>query len=197
MAADFETRIERRIDDLKVIVHRRAPGFLELVENMVVRRRGQNSGLGKPHLLDDLEVRFHRANPSGDFGELVATREASIHRLAIGLRVQEELGLPDNAVGAAEAMQHVEHRDDLPGGIRRTRLLSVAEGGVGNEKIRRRIGFLEFTVEDNSRHRIVRELLADEIRLRHVDQFVFHGRILDLNLNRINQHMSSDIQDHL
>ena len=169
MASDFEARVERRVHDLQVVVHRRAPGFLELVENVIVGRRGQNPGLAQPHFLDDLEVGFHRANPSGDFGELVAAREASINRVAIGLRVQEKLGLPDDAVGTAEPMQHVEHRDDLPGGVRRTRLLAVAEGGVGDKKIRRRVGFFEFAVEDDSRHRVVGKLLAEKIGLGHVD----------------------------
>ena len=197
MASDAQARVERRVHDLQVIVHRRAPRFLELVENVVVRRRGQNPGLAQAHLLDDFEVRFHRANPSGDFGELVAAREASIDGLAIGLRVEEKLGLPDDAVGTAEAMQHVEHRDDLAGGVRRTRLLSVAEGGVGDEKIGRRVGLLEFAVEDDSRDRVVGKLFADKVRLGDVDEFVFHVRVLDFDLNRINQHMSSDIQEHL
>ena len=164
---------------------------------MVVGRRRQNPGLAQAHLLDDLEVRFHRANPSGDLGEFVAAREASIHRLAIDLRVQEELGLPDDAARAAEAMQHVEHRDDLAGGVGRTRLLPVAEGGVGDEEIGRRVGQLEFAVEDDSRHRVIGKLFADKVGLGHVDQFMFHRCVLDFDINRINQHMSSDMQRHL
>ena len=136
---------------------------------MVVGCRSQNPGLAQAHLLHDFEVRFHRANPSCHLGELVAAREASIHRLAIGLRVQEKFSLPDDAVGSAEAMQHVVHRDDLPGRIWRTRLLAVAEGGVGNEKVWRGVGFLEFAVENHSRHRVVGELLAEKIRLGNVD----------------------------
>ncbi len=94
-------------------------------------------------------------------------------------------------------MQHVEHRDNLAGRVRRTRLLSVAKGGVGDEKIGRRVRLLEFSVEDDSRHRVVWELFADKIRLCYVDEFVFHVRVLDVDLNRINQHMSSDIQERL
>ena len=197
MAADFQARIERRVHDLQVIVHRRAPRFLELVENMVVGRRRENPGLAQAHLLDDLEVRFHRANPSSDLGKLVAAREASIDRLAIGLRVQEKLGLPDDAARTAEAMQQVEHRDYLAGGVRRTRLLAVAEGGVGDEKIRRRVRLLEFAVEDDSRHRVVGKLFADKVGLGHVDQLMFHRCVLAFDINRINQHMSSDMQRHL
>jgi hypothetical protein len=164
---------------------------------VVVRRRGQNPGLAQSHLLDDLEIGLDRANPSGDFGKLVAAREASIYSLAIGLRVQEKFRLADDAVGAAETMQHIEHRHDLAGGVRRSCLLSVTESRVGDEKIGRRVGFFELAVEDDSRHRIVGELFADKVRLGYVDQYVFHGRLLDLDLNRINQHMSSDIQSHL
>jgi hypothetical protein len=154
---------------------------------VVVRCRRENPGLAQPHLLHDLEVGLHRANPSRHLGELVAARQASIYRLAIDLRVQEELGLPDDAVGAAEAMQHVEHRDDLPGRIRRTRLLPVAEGGVGDEKFGRRIELLELAVEDDSRHRVVGELFADKIRLGDVDEFMFHDSVLDFDLRmRIN-----------
>src|SRR5208282_702355 len=140
---------------------------------------------------------FDRANPSGDFGKLVTARQASIHRFAIDLRVQEKLGLPDYAVGTAELMQHVEHRDDLAGGVRRTRLLPIAEGGVRDEKIGCRVGLLELAVEYDSRHRVVGKLLADKIRLGHVSEFVFHVEVLGFDLNRTNQHMSSDIQEHL
>src|SRR6266403_2043965 len=106
MASDTKARIQSRIHDREIIVHCLAPRFPELQESMVVGARSEDSGLAEPYLLHDLEIGFDRANPSGDLGEFVAAREASIHRVAISLRVHEELGLPDDAVGAAQSMQH-------------------------------------------------------------------------------------------
>ena len=75
--------------------------------------------------------------------------------------------------------------------------MSVAEGGVGDKKIGGRVRLLEFAVENDSRDRVVGKLFADKVRLGYVDEFMFHVKVLDFDLNRINQHMSSDIQGHL
>ncbi len=175
MASDAQARIEGRIDDRQIIVHRLSPRFPELQKNMVVGARSQDSRLPQPHLLHKFEIRLDRANPSGDFGKLVPARDASIDRLAIHLRIDEEFRLPNDSVGTAEPMQQVVHRDDLLDRVRRTRLLPVAKGRIGDEEVGGGIERLDNAIEDDSRHRVVGEDLAKQIGLRHVDKFVFHG----------------------
>jgi hypothetical protein len=46
-------------------------------------------------------------------------------------------------------------------------------------------------------HRVVGKLLAQQVRLGHVDKVVLHVEVLDSQCKTANQHMSSDIQDHL
>jgi hypothetical protein len=172
MASDADAGIKRCLHDLEIVLERLAPRALELQEDVIVGARSQDAGFLEAHLLDELEVGLYRANPSCDFGGFVAEPLTSADRLAIDVGIKEELRLADDAARAAEPVQHLEHRDDLRDGVWRACLLAVAEGRVGDEIVGGWIERLDFAVEDDFRHGIVGENVAEKIRLGDIDKFV-------------------------
>src|SRR5581483_3059092 len=135
----------------------------ELSEDVIVGTRGQDSGFPNSDLPHQAQIAAYRANPSRDFRKLVAQLKASPHRLAIQLRVKKEFGLPDDAVGAAEPMQHRVQLHNLIDGVRRARLLAVAKGGVGNEELGGGVGSLNLSIEVDSRNRVIWKGLAKQV----------------------------------
>ncbi len=68
-------------------------------------------------------------------------------------------------------MQHLEQIHDLAGGVWRPRLLAVAEGGVGDQELRRRVQRLNVAVENNPRHGMIGKHVAQQIGLGDVVKF--------------------------
>ena len=174
---------ERLLHRRQVVVHHLAARLLQLEEDMVVRDGREDARLAQPQLLDQLEVLRVRANPAGDFGELVPQRHAPLQRLAVPLAVDEELTLPDDAMRPAQTMHEVVQLHNLLRRVRRTRLLAVAERRVRDPDLVRGARSDVRVLEDDPGNVGVRELLAQQIRLLRIVQLkvamaLGHGRVL-------------------
>ena len=177
VAARTNAGLERRIDHFAIRVHALLAALeLQLVEDVVVRTAGQHARLLQSGFLDQAEIAFHRADPARAFRIPVAQAPAAIERVAVVLGVQEELGLPDDAVRAAEFGQQVVQMDHLLDAVRRAGLLAVAERGVRDDDVagpdRGRIEFddpavdrfQQRSVEFDLRRQIVVEGFFQQIR---------------------------------
>ena len=77
VAARHHAISEGGIDDFEVAVDDRLPGGVELLEDVVVGDRGEDSGLLEAGAAHELVVGQGAANPPGDFGKAVAEGEAA------------------------------------------------------------------------------------------------------------------------
>ena len=68
-------------------------------------------------------------------GIAVAQVAAAVERAPVVARIEEELGLPDDAVRAAQLRHHVVDANHLVGRIGGPGLLAVAESRVGDENV--------------------------------------------------------------
>ena len=75
-------------------------------------------------------------------------------------------------VAAAEAVEHLIHVDNLLHRVRRTRLLTVTESGVGDVKLGRRVHLLDDAVEDDLGHLVVGKDVTQQVRFRNILQLV-------------------------
>jgi len=108
VASRPNTRLERRIDDLAVALHALLPAAeLELVEDMIIGAARQHPALFEPGLLDQSKITLDRPYPPRALRILVPQRPASVEGLAVVLGIEEELGLPYHAFGAAQPAQKV------------------------------------------------------------------------------------------
>src|SRR5262249_15437399 len=104
----------------------------------------------------------------GHLREAMPERLATAYGLLVDSRVEEELRLPDDTVRPAQPIEHRVESDDLLDRVRRTRLLAVAEGGVGDEELGRGVERLDLPVERDLGDVVVRKDVPQQIRLGNV-----------------------------
>ncbi len=155
---------ESGIDDIQVTGDDSFPAGAELLEDVVIGDRGEDTGLLEPGRPHELVVRHRRPDPSGHFREAVAQFLAALDRLAVLLCIQEELRLPDHAFCAAEALQERVEVDNLGDRVGSAALLAVAKGGVRDPDVVLRIQGDRFAFELDQRRERVGELVAVVVR---------------------------------
>jgi len=170
---------ERGLGDRQVVVGDRAAVFAELVEDVVVGARREDAALLEAHLLHVVEVAHVRTNPARDLGERGAHVDAGLAGFAVLLAVEEELGLADDALRAAEADEELVESLRLLDRVGRARLLPVAERGVrdadvagehvrGVESHDLAVDLLEhLAIEEDARRQRVREHVLEKLRFGH------------------------------
>ncbi len=172
VAARLDALVQGGPHDRKVLLECTRPVQLELEKDVVVGNRRQDSRLGETRVHHELQILLDRADPAGDLRVPVFLRATHVERFPVFVRVEEELGLADHAVGSGHPVQKIEDDLDLLDRIRGARLLAVPEGRVRDEDVLRRVDRLDLAVEVNPRDVFVGEDLAHEVRLRHIGQVV-------------------------
>ena len=152
------------------MLHGLPAGHLQLLEDVVVAAGDQDARLADAQILDCVEVFPAGANPGRDLREAQAQRHAALDRLAVALAVDEELGLPDAAVGSAQPAHQLEQLHDLIGRVGIHRLLAVAEGGVGDPDILGHRHGHAAVVEGNLGHLVIVVYVAVQDRVLYVLQ---------------------------
>ena len=104
------------------MVHSLAARDAELLENVVVGARDENTGLLDTDTLDELKVLLLRSDPGSDLGKLESERHTSLDRFAVLFRINEELALSYKTVRTSETVEHLIHSYYLIRGIRCARL---------------------------------------------------------------------------
>ena len=127
MTARADTVFESRFDDFLVGIKRLTAGLAQFQEDMIIGTGGQNARLLESHAFDKFKIFFHRADPRGDFGKFKSEFLTGFHGFAVLLAVKEKFALADETVLATDPVHEFEEFDYFGNGIRRTRLLSVAE----------------------------------------------------------------------
>ena len=140
MAARHNAPFQRLRHDLEVVAHGLGAGFAQLEEDMVVGNAGEHSHFVKFHVPGDFEIVHVRPYPSRDAGEAIPAGSAGFDRLAVLGRIHEKFRGLDQPALAAELVQQVVDARDLLDRIGRPGLLTVPEGGVGDEHGIRRAG---------------------------------------------------------
>ena len=163
VAARYDSAIQRHLDHAEVFIHRLFAGEVHLVEDVVVRAGDENARLANAQLLDKVKVTFGRANPRRNLRETIAAVAAELQRFAILLAVDEELALADQPVRAAQLVHHVKQAQNLLRRKRRTGLLTVAEGRVGDPNLFRHAHGHEALVERDLRNLVKIEDFREQI----------------------------------
>ena len=157
---------------------------LELLKDVVVGATGEHAGFLQPGLFHQAEVALVGPDPAGALRIAVAQVAAAVERVAVIARIEEELGLPDDAVRPAQFRHHIVDADHLVGRIGGAGLLAVAKGRVGDENVPALHGRgIEFhrlsvdvydhrAVEANQRRQAVRKGFFQQIRFGSIDQRV-------------------------
>ena len=174
MTARADTVFESRFDDFLVGIERLTAGLAQFQEDMIIGTGGQNAGLLESHAFDKFKIFFHRADPRGDFGKFKSEFLTGFHGFAVLLAVEEKFALADEAVLAADPVHEFEKFDDFGNGIRRTRLLSVAERRIGNPDMFRKTRAYGFLNQFESRNPVIGKNFPEEIRLGYIFQQSFH-----------------------
>src|SRR5512147_1247499 len=98
MAARRYALLERRRDNVEILLQGILARHVELQKYMVVRAGSEYARFLKSHVLHQLEVLFVRADPPGDLRKTVASLNAESNRFPVLFRIEKELGLADHAV---------------------------------------------------------------------------------------------------
>ena len=175
MAAGDDTGIEGVLDDAQVVVQALLTGHVHLLEDVVVGAADQNAGLLDAKVLDQLEVLLGGSDPGGDLREFQIQLHALLDGLAVLLGVDEELGLADDAVGAAQLRKQLIDVDDLVNGVGLHGLLTVPQGGVGDPDLLGHGHGHAPVVEGHLGDGAVGVDVALQIGLRHVLEGIFIG----------------------
>jgi len=72
---------------------------------MVIGDGGEDTGLLQAGLPHELKIRRDRANPAGYLGIFISQLLTLDQRLPVFLGIEEKLGLADDAVRAAQAVE--------------------------------------------------------------------------------------------
>src|SRR5256886_11604308 len=158
MAPWPEAGVDHRADDPGVVIGRLATGAMHFQVDVVVGGRHQDPRL--LHACGDhsLQVVERGPHPGGDLRAWALL--ACSDRLPVEGCVGEELGLPDHR--PAQFGEQVVEVDDLVDRVRRSRLLAVPEGRVGDPDLSRpRLGDAGW-LETDRREPRVREVVAGE-----------------------------------
>jgi len=168
MAAGNDAFLESGLDDGEIFSEGLSSVLLELEEDVVIGDGREDAGLLETEVFDDFEVVGVGSNPAGDLGESISESKAAGHCFAVASAVDEELGLADNPSRSAETVHHAIEVDDLLRRIRRSGLLTVAEGGVGDPDFLCWVQGHDGAVEEDSGHFGIGELLTEESGFRDV-----------------------------
>ncbi|OPY87592.1 MAG: hypothetical protein A4E72_01455 [Syntrophus sp. PtaU1.Bin208] len=139
MTAGPDPGIENGPDDFQIIVQGFPSFFVQLQKDVVIGNGGQYPRFLQPGLFDEGDVLLGRPDPSRNFGKAKPQILASLHRFLVLIAVQEKLRLADDPVLAPQTAHHHKEIDDLLNGVRRSSLLAVTEGRVGDENFIRRL----------------------------------------------------------
>ena len=159
----------------QILLHSLTAGHFHLLEYMVIAAAHEDPRFLDAHFLDELEILTAGPDPGGDFREAKAQIHASADGFSVGLAVNKELRLADNALGAAESGHHFIEFHDLICGVRLHRLLSVTEGGVGNPDLFGHLHRHPPMVEGHLGHGVVGVDIAIQVGLFHILQRIFIG----------------------
>ena len=102
VAAGHDAGIEGILHGGKVHLHGFPARLLQFLEDVIVAAGDQDAGLPDAQILDRLEVLTAGTDPGGDLRELQPQIPAAFDGLTIFFRIDEELRLADNSIGAAE-----------------------------------------------------------------------------------------------
>src|SRR3989454_2280290 len=178
MAAGTQAGVDHGADDPRVVLRGLTAGSVHLEVDVVVRRRQQDSRFldaGRP---DALEIVQRRAHPGRHLGP--RSLPAGGDRLAVDRGVGEELSLPEHR--PTELIQQVVEMDDLLDGVRRARLLAVAERRVRDPDVRGNGLWDSARLEANRRNPAIWKVLAQQIRLGAIQHASFYAYV-DLYCN--------------
>ena len=166
MAAGRDAHVQHFLDNAEIFVHRGAAGQTHFVVDMVVGAAHENAGFADAEGLDKFKVLRCRADPRGDLGEFVAERLTFAERFAVLFGIYKEFRLTDQPVRAAETVHHPVQIHNLLCGERLHRLLTVAEGRVGDPDVFGHLHRYETVVEGDLRHGLIVVQTAVEVRGR-------------------------------
>ncbi len=127
VAARNDILVQRGLHDIQIAPHGLGSSLPKLQEYVIVAGRSQNTGFGKPHLRNQLEVSRNRSDPAGYLRIPVTSLFAELHRFAVLFRIQEELALANKASIPAYLMQEIVYPEDLLGRVRWAGLLTITE----------------------------------------------------------------------
>ena len=139
---------------------------------MVIRDRSQDPCFFQAHLLDQLQVFPVGADPPGDFGEPILSLPASLYGFPVPIAVEEEFGLADDPVGAAQPVEEIKKVDDLLDGEGGAGLLSVPKRGIGDETVGGGRNRKNFVVKIDPANLVIREDRPLQVGFRHILQGV-------------------------
>ncbi len=145
---------------------------LEFQEDMIIGNRRKDARFFQAHLRHQLEVLLHGPNPAVDLRIAVTLGKTQLDRLTVFLGVEEEFRLADYPIWTGKPVEKIEDGPDLFHRIGRPSLLAIAESGVGDKDVFRRVNGQQFVVEVDPRHFIVREDFSHQIGARDVEQTV-------------------------
>ena len=137
---------------------------------MVVRHAGQHAGLVELHIAGQLEVFLVGAYPGRHPRETVAARPADVDALAVLGRIEKEFRGRDEPALAAETVQEVEHLRHLLDRIRRTGLLPVTKGRIGDAHLLGRSRREQHVVKNGTANARIGEKLPVKLGLLHILQ---------------------------
>ena len=172
MASRHNPFIQDRFDDAQIAVQGLATRLIQLQKNVVVGHRCQNACFFQPCRLDKRHILFGGADPAGNVREGKAQILALLDDFPVPAAVEKKFTLTDDTGLAAQSTDHFEEIDDLLDRVRRPGLLTVTEGGVGNENVFRGVDRDDLVVEIDPAYLVVWEDLLLEIGLVNVDQVV-------------------------
>ena len=72
VASGQDPGVQGSFDCIKIHIKHLRSALAQLQEDMIVRTTGQNTCLGEPHVLDQLEVAFYGSDPARDLRKLIS-----------------------------------------------------------------------------------------------------------------------------
>ena len=118
MAARDDTCIESILNGTQIVVQTLLTGHLHFFEDVIVGAADQNTGFLNAKVFDELKVFLTCTNPAGNFGEFQIEAHALFKCFTILFAVDEELGLTDDTVRAAQLIQQLIDINNLINAVR-------------------------------------------------------------------------------
>ena len=171
MTAWHDTIFQCGSHDLLVAVQCLTPVLFQLQENVVIGAGSQDPGLFQTQRFHQFEIILVRPDPGGHLREIIAQRQTGFHRLAVFLSIQEKFTLADQSADAADPVHELEQLRDLLHGVRRTRLLTVAESRIGDPDLLRTAHRNTLIHKIHCGYPFIGERIPEQIRFQHILQF--------------------------
>ena len=138
MAARHDAPFQSLLHDSQIVAQRLFAALSQLEVDMIVGHAGQHAHFIKLHVPGDSEIINIRTDPAGHARKAVPPRAAYLDGPPVLGGVHEKFRGLDKPALASEFMQQIKDAGNLPHRVGRTGLLSVPEGGIGDEaRIRR------------------------------------------------------------